>query len=828
MLQRRWIVLGMVLVGLCGISWAQEKEPPKSESPASEKSPKEETTPKVKKTSASYGFSGKEMLELAPKAEDLLDDDASWEEDLGEDELGALGPMKILDCDGDGRNDILFVSLSDQKYHVFYRKENHKGFERKSYELEEEYRDYAIGDINRDGRPDLVLAVPNKKEKRQYKVHVILGKADRKFSDAQESNLEVKSLSNLEILELSAANPAVLVLKDEKDFLLTSWDAEGVFHEPVRYANPTAKSAVDFLDVDGDGRRDLILAGRRHDEMDLAVRLQLPDGAFGPELSTQLEDLYPLGMDDVDGDGRAELVCRHEKTKMLKVYRFLTPEASVKAREKKKPERFNFGTPRITAFDRLAAGEEKSLGLGDIDNDGRTDLVLTDGAHARLLVYLQSKQGALEREVTFSTFSGASRVAVADLIGDKKNEVVILSSTEKVIGISPTGGKKLIAFPKAIKTPYTPTAFVLGDFNGDGRAEMLYASVDEDPGEGQEEVGYLTRMADDGKGQLIAGKPIQLDKKDGTFVKSIRTADLNGDGRLDFITFYDYSNHPGIFIQQKDRTFENVVLRQGFPKGLIKKLRPENLSLGDVDGDGADEMVLHEKTYAKVLKLGADGNLERTDQYSGKEPDSQIGGLVIADLDRDGAVELLMRDSKADGLSILAQKKDEGLKVTKTLELSKIQPEHTRVADLDNDGKNDIVVLARNKIAILYADRPDPTLESIYTFRTKIKDGVYTTYAVGDVNGDKKADLVMVDGAKHHVEILSVHGEKKELVQELTFLTFRGGQDDENGSRRFRFQEGGRGISYQPRSILVEDMNGDGKKDVVIRLHKNVIIYTQE
>ena len=108
-------------------------------------------------------------------------------------------------------------------------------------------------------------------------------------------------------------------------------------------------------------------------------------------------------------------------------------------------------------------------------------------------------------------------------------------------------------------------------------------------------------------------------------------------------------------------------------------------------------------------------------------------------------------------------------------------------------------------------------LEQIFTYETKIKDGLYGNLTAGDINSDGIADLIMVDYKNHNIEILTFDA-KNNPVSATKFRIFE--------EKMYREQTSGAGV--EPRELQVVDVTGDGKPDLVTLIHDRIIIYPQD
>lgn len=122
------------------------------------------------------------------------------------------------------------------------------------------------------------------------------------------------------------------------------------------------------------------------------------------------------------------------------------------------------------------------LAVGDVDGDGTDDIVTAVGAGVSQDVVVWNKRGEEQLRFTASVFAAtdALRVAVGDIDGDGKGEIVVASgkgSAPKVAVYDHNGTYLLEFAPYA--TSFTGGVFVAaGDVNGDGVDEIITGTGD--------------------------------------------------------------------------------------------------------------------------------------------------------------------------------------------------------------------------------------------------------------------------------------------------------------------------------------------------------------
>jgi uncharacterized repeat protein (TIGR01451 family) len=192
-----------------------------------------------------------------------------------------------------------------------------------------------------------------------------------------------------------------------------------------------------------------------------------------------------------------------------------------------------------------------------------------------------------------------------------------------------------------------------------------------------------------------------LNRGDGTFVLkqrlsvgrgpvAVAVGDLTGDGITDAVT----ANLRG----------RSLTLLQGEGDGTFRKGRtlsvegqPWALALADVDRDGRGDLVLAygDRDAVQILTGRGEGTFRAGRRYPvGRRPSS----LAVADLNHDGWLDLVVANSGAHSLTLLFGQ-GAGTFTPVTVEVGK-NPLRVAVGDLDGDGRPEIVVTHYREAAL--------------------------------------------------------------------------------------------------------------------------------
>ena len=267
-----------------------------------------------------------------------------------------------------------------------------------------------------------------------------------------------------EIVAANNGSQSVSVLRNQTapggtlSFAVQGQRATGVGAQWIRHA-----------DLNNDGRPDLIVAGDPSPTHALAVLLNITDIAAGtgPEFSAAQGfggnfTASGLALADVDGDGRIDVLANGVGG--VRIFRNTTAPGAATV---------SFGAAITVSVSGPSLGA--GIAVGDIDGDGRPDLVRTSG-FGSVAVFRNTSTGPgainFGSATTFSVGSDEYDVALTDLNGDGRPDIVLSringNDVRVLRNLTAPGGTPNFQLLPAIAVPGTPIGLEVGDLNGDG------------------------------------------------------------------------------------------------------------------------------------------------------------------------------------------------------------------------------------------------------------------------------------------------------------------------------------------------------------------------
>src|SRR5262249_12321989 len=132
----------------------------------------------------------------------------------------------------------------------------------------------------------------------------------------------------------------------------------------------------------------------------------------------------------------------------------------------------------------------QSLAVGDVNGDGRPDLLVANYFSNTASVLLNttapgSATASFAPQQSFATGSGPSSVAVGDVNGDGRPDLIVSNQADGTASVllnatPPDADTPSFAAPQSFATRGQPSSVAVGDVNGDGRLDLISANFGTD------------------------------------------------------------------------------------------------------------------------------------------------------------------------------------------------------------------------------------------------------------------------------------------------------------------------------------------------------------
>jgi len=352
-----------------------------------------------------------------------------------------------------------------------------------------------------------------------------------------------------------------------------SAQAQATFAPVVNYpAGGTLTTDLRVADLNGDGRADLVAVNYQSDVV--SVLLGQAGGTFGAAATTATGAGSGPGaveVGDVNGDGRLDVVVANNTSNTAGVLLGLAAGG--------------LGAP--TTYSVGANSSPYAVAMRDLNGDGRLDIVTANNGTATVGVLLGQAGGTFAAVTTYATAprSQPSDVRVGDVNGDGRLDIVTadgaFGTLSVLLGLAAGGFAPVAAY---FAGPGSSTYNVaLGDVNRDGRVDLVTSDASFNT------AGVLLGLAAGGFG------PITTYPSGGNAALSVALGDVNGDGRLDIVTINNQPSTAGVLLGQASGGFAPVTT---FSVGA--NAGPSVVLVRDANGDGRPDILTANTTSNSI------------------------------------------------------------------------------------------------------------------------------------------------------------------------------------------------------------------------------------
>jgi hypothetical protein len=615
--------------------------------------------------------------------------------------------------------------------------------------------DFAVGDINGDARPDLVVADGTKT------AWSVLGNGDGTFQSPRAflSLFTCRALAltdldqdgHLDIVALDTFSPmyAMKGLGDGRFQLVSIITLLGM---------PMSMAVADF---DGDSLPDVLVGydfyqGTGHFQ-GVYYHRGLPGLTLAPPVLC-VGGITParIRTADLDEDGLTDaMILRNSGIATLYGTRGTTPSAGA-------------GVAAISPADAYVA---------DLDGDGHSELAISVREDPLDAIAIQRRGPGRDfvRVTDFPAGRSPGDLVFVDVDHDGRLDAVAANPSTSSLAVVRARGVLAFGNHEEIATGSKTWDLSPGDVDRDGRQDVVVA-------QGNYQDPHLGVHPGAGDGSFRA--PLLSPGDYG--VGRVELGDVNGDGLLDVIASEPGDMRVRAFFGDGTGHFAPGTARSfSFPSTLTYR---QDIAVADFDEDGMDDAVIATDSGLEFLPGDATEGLGVPVKIG-----PQMKCVVAADLDRDGHADLLATNSMRNGdwgsaVNVYLGHGD-GMFTTLPTFYAGYKPFALAVSDLTSDGIPDLVVAnwGDGNIAVLRGVG-DGTFTSTFT----IAGVLPTAIALADCDRDGRPDLVAGMPAVSGIEIWPGLGDGTFGVPEIF------------------------GCRNSPDALRCRDLDDDGLPDILI------------
>jgi hypothetical protein len=422
--------------------------------------------------------------------------------------------------------------------------------------------------------------------------------------------------------------------------------------------------------------------------------------------------------------------------------------------------------------------------LGDVNNDNRLDVAVADGLIGNVVVLLGDGNGGFPNKRLYSTGSHSEPISVAfgDFNNDSILDIVVANYNTNTIGVF-LGFTYINGIRESIcstgSSPH-PRAVALADFNKDTQLDIVMANY------GLDNVEVLLQ-------NTIKTFSMQIMFSTGalSISTSVAVGDFNNDSELDITVANSGIENIGVLYGYGNGSFTSQTT---FSTGLDSI--PQSVAVGDFNNDKRLDIVVADSGTESVLTLlrydtGALGN--QTVYSTGT--DSIPMSVAVGDLNNDSWLDFVVANGDSDNVGVFLGLGNGIFSSRMTYSTGRgSYPHYIAVADWNKDSYLDIIVCNTwgNTIGIFLGFG-----NGTFSGQTTYSTGIYSlplAIAIGDFNNDSQLDIVI---ANYNISNIGI------------FL----GYDNDTFSNVTTYSTGSDSL---PNSVAIGDFNNDNRLDIVV------------
>ncbi len=641
----------------------------------------------------------------------------------------------------------------------------------------------AVADLNGDGKPDIIMG--NSFMKNTSVNGVLSFDAPVSYSNAEQAfRIEIGDLNNDGKPDLAA------IYQSSNEiglFLNTSTGTSITFSQQGRYSTGYFPNYLAIADMNGDSFPDISVGCWEFDALSVFANTSSTAGPLTFLNKTNYATNrapWHVAVGDLDGDGKPDMAATNRNAGNISILRFQIEPVSaiVPTIQSFTPAAGPVGTiVQITGTHFSSTASENIVFFGAVrasvisaSNTALSVKVPAGSTYEPISVTNQHGLTAYSYKpfnitfpggsgnltaasfdpfISFPTGAGVSRVALGDLDGDGKTDIVTSNTDDNSIAVlrNVSAGSLLAFAPKAdYAVGLAPLGISIGDIDGDGKPDVAVVN--------QNSYNFSLFRNTSVPGTISFADKIDFASSAQEFSspQSISIRDIDGDGKPDIVIAVGSDLQLSFF--RNISTGSNIAFAPIVGYGNFAIASIHSLAINDFDRNGKPDVVA-------APGLGAFNNTSNTGAISFTGVSvfpggSTFSGIACADFNNDDKADLAVSDA---GVSMFVLK-NESIRNTVSFG-SKVNFGNTvftshavEANDIDGDGKPDAAVLDlyNRSVSVLKNSfaGSEISFNTPFSYLVNNGQGDPLGLAIGDMDGDGKPDLVVTSSLENIVSVL--------------------------------------------------------------------------
>ncbi len=392
-------------------------------------------------------------------------------------------------------------------------------------------------------------------------------------------------------------------------------------------------------------------------------------------------------------------------------------------------------------------GEVLSIASADFNGDGRPDLAFVSQGLDAVTVLVGGGAGNFSPQADYTTVHDPLQLVAADFNDDLKLDLASVNSVNGgpgSVSIFLNAGNGALESHKDYAAGTGSVSLTSADFNHDGRQDVAVAN-DNPPNPGS-----FSLLLGNGDGTL---KP-HADYATGYGPRSVAQGDFNKDGKPDLvIADAGDATHPGstvsVHLGKGDGTFSGPV---AYAAGKV----PVGIFIADFNNDGNPDIAVANRSDKTVSVLLGDGNgtfRPHVDYPAANNPLEYPDSIAGGDFHGDGRIDLIV--GADNSVKLLAGNGNGGFAAPITIAAAAGANPVVSTADINHDGKLDVLIAEypTAEVQVLLGNGDGTFRAPLYyqgslhgVGANLLPESAESTLAA-DLNGDGLPDLAIANAA---------------------------------------------------------------------------------